>query len=425
MCVTGEALNLASRWTLIRDDRGEPTGILVIDTDVTEQKQLEAQLIRAQRLEVVGAVAGGMAHDLNNALAPVLMGVQMLKKRHQDDTTRHLLDHIESSARRGAEMVRQVLFFARGRGGDTGPLDPGLLIKEVSRLARETFPQNLRVESQVADDLWPVDGNATQLHQVIVNLCVNARDAMPDGGTLTLAADNVTLGEQEASAMNNARPGDFVSIMVNDTGGGIPPEHLPRLFEAFFTTKPEGKGTGLGLPTVKRIVEGHSGFIQISSTPHEGTSFEVFLPRSLETTKPPTTSGEPTGQAGDGQTVLVVGHTTAVRELLGEALTNHGYDVRNTATPSDALERVAAGSWLPEAIVLGSNDPSIDGLELLAAFRRYLPTVPAILLGNGTSTSPIQPPDRVTFLNTPVSIPSLLRVLSQLLNERPPQDPAH
>ena len=178
---------------MICNPQGTPTGILVIDTDVTEQKDLEAQLIRAQRMEAIGSIAGGMAHDLNNSLAPLLMGVQLLKKQHADESTRRTLNHMEASARRGAEMVRQVLSFARGRGSEITRLDAGTLVREMTRLARETFPRNIRVEAQIASDLWPIDGNATQLHQVLLNLCVNARDALPDGGTLTLAADNVSL----------------------------------------------------------------------------------------------------------------------------------------------------------------------------------------------------------------------------------------
>lgn len=408
---------LASRWTLIRDARGIPTGILVIDTDVTEQKQLEAQLIRAQRLEAIGSIAGGMAHDLNNSLAPLLMGVQLLKRSHDDEPTRRTLDHMEASARRGAEMVRQVLSFARGRGSEFGQLDAGTLLKEMTRLVRETFPRNVRVATQIAGDLWPIEGNATQLHQVLLNLCVNARDAMPDGGTLTLAADNVSLNAAAAAAIPNARPGEFVSLMVNDSGTGIPPELLPRLFEAFFTTKPEGKGTGLGLPTVKRIVDAHGGFLHVTSAPGEGTTFEIFLPRATPATAEEVAPDDASPPRGAGQTVLIINDNAAARELLSEALTQHGYQVLSSAAPSEALEKVASGSWQPQLLVLDLDLAGVDGRELLAVLRQTIPHLPAILIGdNPLATQPERPPF-TEYLARPVEPLALLRLVGQLLRD--------
>ena len=409
-------LVLASRWTLICNPQGTPTGILVIDTDVTEQKDLEAQLIRAQRMEAIGSIAGGMAHDLNNSLAPLLMGVQLLKKQHADESTRRTLNHMEASARRGAEMVRQVLSFARGRGSEITRLDAGTLVREMTRLARETFPRNIRVEAQIASDLWPIDGNATQLHQVLLNLCVNARDALPDGGTLTLAADNVSLNAEEAAAILNARPGDFVSLMVNDSGPGIPPEVLPRLFEAFFTTKLEGKGTGLGLPTVKRIVNAHAGFISLTSTPGEGTSFEIFIPRST----PAATSVAPEDSKlprGDGQTVMVIDENAAAREMLCDALASQGYTVLATGAASEALENTARGEWKPSLLVLDLNLAGVDGLELLPILRRDKACLPAILIGIASTGAKTDKAPLTEYLERPVEPRDLLQLVDQLLKE--------
>ncbi len=410
-------LVLASRWTLIRDAAGTPTGILVIDTDVTEQKQLEAQLIRAQRLEAVGSIAGGMAHDLNNSLAPLLMGVQLLKKSHEDEPTRRTLDHMEASARRGADMVRQVLSFARGRGSEFTQIDAGTLLREMSRLARETFPRNVRVETQIAGDLWPVTGNPTQLHQVLLNLCVNARDAMPDGGTLTLAADNVSLNAGEAAAIPNARPGEFVSLMVNDSGTGIPPEALPRLFEVFFTTKPEGKGTGLGLPTVKRIVDAHGGFLAVTSTPGEGTTFEIFLPKTIAAAAKQVVPEDDRPPRGAGQPVLVINDNGAARELLSETLTNHGYRVLPTGAPSEALEKVARGEWQPQLLVLDLDQPGIDAQELLPVLRQNIKRLPAILIGACALPALPERPALTESLARPVEPLALLRLAGQLLRD--------
>ncbi|HEY2950964.1 MAG TPA: CHASE2 domain-containing protein, partial [Verrucomicrobiae bacterium] len=232
----GQIVTVASRWTLIRDEAGQPKALLLINSDVTEQKQLEAQFLRTQRMNTIGTLAGGMAHDLNNALAPILMGVQLLRRKGGDEESSRLLGFMETNTNRGAEMVRQVLLFARGRGGEFQRLELGPLVKELEKMVRETFPKNIAVETFLPADLWPVRGNPTQLHQVLLNLCVNARDAMPAGGRLSFAADNVELTAAEAATIPEATPGPFVSLLVSDTGTGMTAEVRARIFEPFFTT---------------------------------------------------------------------------------------------------------------------------------------------------------------------------------------------
>ena len=210
--------------------------MLFINTDVTEKKRLELEFFRAQRIESIGVLAGGMAHDLNNALSPILMGLQLLQKQRSDEETRRMLSVMEENTHRGADMVRQVLLFSRGRDGEKEPLSLGSLVREMERIVRQTFPKSINVAALVPADLWPVLGNATQLHQVLLNLCVNARDAMPHGGELTMAVDNVEVAVDETRQIPNGMPGRFVMLLVSDTGGGIPPEVLPRIFEHFFTT---------------------------------------------------------------------------------------------------------------------------------------------------------------------------------------------
>ena len=302
---SGKVLTLESRWTLLLDDAGQPKGLLIISSDATEKKQLEAESLRMQRMEAIGSLAGGMAHDLNNALAPILMGTQLLRRDARDDNAKRILSLMESSTRRGADMVRQVLLFARGKQGDFERLDLRPLVKEAEKLARDTFPQNITLSAQVADDLWAVRGNATQLHQVLLNLCVNARDAMPQGGSLSLAADNVDLTETGALAIPDARPGPFVVLMVSDTGAGIPAEVQPKIFEPFFTTKPEGKGTGLGLSTTARIVRAHGGFIAVQSAHGEGTTFEIYLPCFADAAAEAAGDASAAPPRGHGQLILV------------------------------------------------------------------------------------------------------------------------
>lgn len=385
---TGRCLVVESRWTLIRDERGQPDSLLVISTDVTERRQLEAETLRMQRMDGIGALAGGMAHDLNNALAPVLMGAQVLRNDVASEEARRILMLMETSARRGASMVRQVLLFARGRSGDQQQLDLRPVVKEMEKMVRDTFPRSISVKSYLAADLWPVRGDATQLHQVLLNLCVNARDAMmPRGGALSLAVDNAVIAEAEAAAAPGAKPGDYVSLLVSDTGAGIPPEVLPKIFEPFFTTKAEGQGTGLGLSTTSRIVLAHGGFIKVESQPGQGTSFEILLPR-LKAENDAVQAAAPAAiPGGRGELILVADDERAVRELVQRILEDHGYRV---VAAADGVEAVSLFQRHQQdvALVLCDTDmPEMNGRDAMAAMRASVPGLPGILMtGEGESS---------------------------------------
>jgi two-component system cell cycle sensor histidine kinase/response regulator CckA len=274
----GKTITVQSRWSLVRDKAGEPKSKLIINTDVTERRQLEAQFRRAQRLETIGALTGGIAHDLNNILMPILLGSQFLAKEVSSQSGRSMLETMRSSAVRGSEMINQILAFARGVGGKPAILDVSHLLRELEKLTRETFPRIIRMEVITPPELHPVMGNATQLHQVLLNLCINARDAMPGGGHLQLQAENVQLEQTSIRLEPEPVSGPFVLLTVADTGHGIAPEVLDRIFEPFFTTKEPGKGTGLGLSTVQGIVKSHGGFLEVTSKVGEGTTFRVYLP---------------------------------------------------------------------------------------------------------------------------------------------------
>ncbi len=266
-----------SRWTLMRDERGEPKSILIINTDITAKKQIEAQFLRTQRMESIGALAGGIAHDLNNSLTPVLMAFSVIRQELVNQNTRKLLDIAQASAQRGVDMVKQILSFSRGVGGEHAQLQLRHLINEIVRLVEDTFPRSIQIQSKVAPDLWPMNGNATQLHQVLLNLCVNARDAMPNGGSLRIEATNVVLDESALRAQPHP-PGRYLLLTASDTGHGMPAEVLVKIFEPFFTTKEIGKGTGLGLSTVMGIVKTHGGFVEVASEVGKGSQFRIFLP---------------------------------------------------------------------------------------------------------------------------------------------------
>jgi len=280
---TGRRLTVEARWTLLRDGRGEPVSILAINTDVTERKRLAEQFVQAQRMESIGTLAGGIAHDLNNALVPILMSVGLLKLDETDPQKIETLNLIESSARRGARMIEQVLSYARGMAGRRAAVAVHEVLQEVAQVARDTFPRAIAIETRFTDDLWPVLADSTQLHQLFLNLSVNACDAMPGGGRLTLAAENVVLAAAEPKL--EAQRGPHVRIDVCDTGPGIPAEIADRIFEPFFTTKQVGRGTGLGLSTAQAIVRGHGGSIAVDSTP-AGTRFSIHLPALMPAAQP-------------------------------------------------------------------------------------------------------------------------------------------
>jgi PAS domain S-box-containing protein len=277
----GKPITVESRWTLVRDKNGGPKSKLVINTDITERKKLETQFRRAQRLETIGALTGGIAHDLNNILMPIMLGTQFLSQEVTSASGQSILNTMRASATRGSEMIKQILAFARGVGGQPAILEMRLLFGEMEALARETFPRTISLDVTVAADVHPVIGNATQLHQVLLNLCINARDAMPSGGSLSLRAENVMLEKTVPRLHPEPVSGPFVALIVSDSGHGIPPDVLDRVFEPFFTTKEPGKGTGLGLSTVQGIVKNHGGFLDVSSEVGKGTTFKVFLPAHL------------------------------------------------------------------------------------------------------------------------------------------------
>ena len=267
----------------MRDKEGRAKSILVINTDVTEKRRIEVQFMRAQRMESLGILAGGIAHDLNNILTPIMLSIDVLKSMTSDPHTKEIIETIEISARRGSDIVHQVLSFARGMEGQRIVIQPKYLLKDIEHIVTDTFPKDIRLELSLPHDTWSIVGDPTQVQQILLNLCLNARDAMPNGGTLTIKTENCVVDEHYVAMNRQARPGSYVVISVTDVGTGIPQEIIDNIFEPFFTTKDVGKGTGLGLSSVKAIVKSHGGFINVYSEPGHGTTFKVYLPAQEST----------------------------------------------------------------------------------------------------------------------------------------------
>jgi PAS domain S-box-containing protein len=361
------------------DAGGTAYALCGISTDITENKRLEQQFYRAQRLESLGTLASGIAHDLNNVLTPILAIAQLLplKFPNVDERTRELLATLESSAKRGAEMVKQILSFAKGNGGKAITLQVAHLLSEAVRIARRTLPKEIDISAQLPEqDLWLVSADGTQLHQVLMNLIVNARDAMPDGGNLTISAQNFTVDENYARMNWDAHVGPYVAITVADTGTGIPPELRERIFDPFFTTKEVGKGTGLGLATVLGIVKNHGGFIQVSSEMGKGSNFAVYLP-AVEGTACQS-APEVKLLKGKGEMILVVDDEAAVRQITQVSLEEYNYRV---LCASDGIEAIAIYAQHQDEIKVVLIDlmmPNLDGITAIRTLRKMNPQVKII-----------------------------------------------
>jgi PAS domain S-box-containing protein len=416
MTKAGGRVEVMSRLTLLRDDQGQPRSILVINTDITAKKELEARFLRAQRLESIGALASGIAHDLNNVLAPIIMGAPLLRDSAKDETARSLLGLIEASAQRGADIVRQVLTFARGTEGQRVSLQPEYLVRDVARLINETFPKNIQVEDESTAGVWPVEVDATQLQQALMNLCINARDAMPDGGKLTLAVANTTVDKALAAKSLGGKPGPHVCLRVTDTGTGIPPEIAERIFEPFFTTKGLGKGTGLGLSTVRGIARSHGGFVRLDSEVGQGTTFELYLPAlpSALALAPP--GSEPPWPHGAGERVLLVDDEAAVREVARQALKEFGYQVTICAAGADAVRVFQDSHRDIDLVVTDMMMPEMDGPALVSALRAIDPRV-RILGITGVSDAAAMSRLRTLTFSAPLAKPFTIGELLTAVHE--------
>jgi PAS domain S-box-containing protein len=372
----GEDLVVEGRWTLLCDDDGQPRSVLSVDTDVTARRRIEAQFLRTQRLQSIGTLAGGIAHDLNNMLSPILAGAELLRLREDDERSLELIDTVLASAQRGADLVRQVLSFARGVDGARVNARLERTIEEVVAIARTTFPKDIEVVTEVPDDLWGVIGDPTQLHQVLMNLCVNARDAMAGGGRLLIAARNEELRDGLVGVVPVLQPGRYVVLEVEDDGCGMSQELLERVFEPFVTTKEVGRGSGLGLSTVLGIVTSHAGALQVESEEGRGSRFSVHLPAQRGTgTAEPTIDEVTDAPAGEGRMVLVVDDEEAILATTRRMLTASGYRVLTANDGARALELYAEHRGEIAVVLTDVTMPVMDGAALVAALRRVDPEV--------------------------------------------------
>ena len=413
----GKLLIVESRVTVIRDASGKPRSHLIISSDVTEQKKMEQQFLQAQRMESIGILAGGIAHDLNNALAPILMGLGLARKKVSDPDIHRLLEVMEKSALHGASLVRQVLAFARGTHGERTVLNPPLVIREVVTLLGETLPRSIHIETDLSPDLSPISADSTQLSQVLMNLGVNARDAMPDGGRLTIRASDVNVNVAQAEAHPGITAGAFVLIAVEDTGMGIPAAIIERIFDPFFTTKGAGKGTGLGLSTVLGIVKSHDGFMEVQSEPGVGTTFRLYFPALVAKAAEVSAIKDTALPSGQGETILVIDDEMDVREVVQALLESYGYRVLLASDGVEGISLYSQHRAIIAAVVSDMIMPAMQGPQVLKELRKIDPAVRIVAMSGvlGNNPNVREEPGRLALLQKPMTGASLIQAVQRVL----------
>ncbi len=418
----GKKISVSSHWYLITTTEGKPQSILTIDSDITQHKNLERQFLRAQRLENLGTLASGIAHDLNNILTPIVAITELLPLRikNLDERTQQLLTTLSENSRRGRELVAQILTFARGGDGEHTVLQPRHLLAQVLQITRQTFPRSIEISLQIeSTDLWMLTADANQLHQVLINLCVNARDAMPDGGELMLMAENIIVTDEYSKLHPHASSGAYVAITVADTGVGIGAELLECIFEPFFTTKAIGKGTGLGLSTVLTIVSNHQGFVDVSSEVGKGTQFRFYLPAIEKVVPEDRHKANLPALRGSGESILIVDDEPSIREILGTTIESYDYHSVTARNSQQAIELYAERHREIGTILLDYMMPGGNPTQTIAKLHSIDPNVRIIIM-SGLSAREIADRDCgqniKAFLAKPFTIEALLCALKAALN---------
>ncbi len=400
------------------NERGKPYQYVAIRYETTEQKRIENQLLRAQRMESIGTLAGGIAHDFNNILAPILMATEILQLNETDKETKRWLAIIRENSERGADLVKQVLTFARGMEGERIIVQVKHIIRDLVKVLKQTLPKSINVRSDLDPDLWIIRADPTQIHQVLMNLSINARDAMPLGGTLVITAENITLDENYARVHLDAQSGEYLMISVSDTGGGIAPDIQDRIFDPFFTTKEMGKGTGLGLATALTIVRSHGGFINIYSDIGRGTKFSVYIPTAKIEESSQKTVQIGSMPHGAGELILVVDDEENIREITRATLEKFNYRIVTATDGTDAMAIFAQQSSEIALILTDIAMPYMDGTALIRAVRKIDPNSKIVAMSglmNSEQTAELQSLNVNAFLSKPYTAETLLKILAELL----------
>lgn len=361
-------------WSLVTDENGDPQSVLAINTDITERLALEEQLRQSQRLESVGQLTGGVAHDFNNLLTVILGNAElMLDQLPPTERLHKLAEMTRTAAQRGAELTHRLLAFARRQALEPASFDVNALIRDTEPLLRRALPETIDLEFVPGEDTWDAFADPSQLESVVLNLALNAKDAMPDGGRLTIETANVRLDEEYAAHNAEVGAGRYVMIAVSDTGIGIPPENLDRVFDPFFTTKEKGKGTGLGLSMAYGFAKQSQGHIKIYSEPGQGTTVKLYLPRSTRPGETKDNGGSDEIELRGSERILVVEDNDLVREHAERQLEAFGYEVLSARNGPDALEILKTDTDIDLLFTDVIMSGGMSGRELAEAAHRHRP----------------------------------------------------
>jgi PAS domain S-box-containing protein len=417
----GQSLPVSVSGAVYRDRDGNPVGSIINLRDITEQKKLQGQLQHAQKMEAVGTLAGGIAHDFNNLLQAVQGYAELLfRGKPQDHPDCGSLQKILNAAKRGAELTRQLLTFSRKVESRKRPLDLNYEVHEVQRLLERTIPRMIDIELHLADDLKIVSVDPVQMEQVLMNLAVNSKDAMPQGGRLVIETKNVTLDAEFCKTHLGSKPGDYVMLGVSDTGHGMDSRTIAHIFEPFYTTKGPGKGTGLGLAMVYGIVKDHDGYITCNSAPAVGTTFKIYLPAVDEPAEIPEERERLTQAKKGSETILLVDDEEFIRDVAVQLLREFGYNVLTAANGEAALEIYRKEHRRIDLVILDLIMPGMGGMKCL---RKILEINPQgrVLVASGYSASG---PAREAidagargYLGKPYDIDKMLAVIREVLEK--------
>ncbi|MCO6511225.1 MAG: PAS domain S-box protein [Aridibacter famidurans] len=416
----GRAISVFSRWTLVRSDDGKPDYYLILNSDVTDLKRAEEHLLRAQRMESIGTLAGGIAHDLNNILSPILMAVEMLKTDESvSETSEPWLSIIHDNTKRGADLIKQVLTFARGVKGERVSVSVKHLVKELVKVLKETLPKQIEISYRIEEDVPTVLADPTQLHQVLMNLAVNARDAMPHGGSLRFDVRYADVSDDYRSFVSEAEPGSYVAVSVEDTGTGMDKEVMERIFDPFYTTKATGKGTGLGLATSASIVRSHGGFLNVYSEPERGSRFSVYIPAESRRKTAADSPSAPTYPRGSGELILIADDEEKILSVTRATLEKFGYRV---AAARDGAEAVETFERMKDEIAIVLTDiamPVKDGEAAIREIRGIDPGAKIIAASGLASELDIDGERVDAFLSKPFTAETLLVTIAEVLGGKP------